>query len=211
MWGLPWVFPLIPLPSRYPKSCIHLPSTSAAARHCLGNPHLEGQTKAEPLHCRCISNGLPQFPAILLGIKSYCVSPQEPMAAADKWSVTRNGTRPTQVGFVSGGGTVKWPRSSVASQCDMSRPSRGCSMCSAPDVHRPSHTRREAQTRAALASPRPRGCSAGGRCSRRARTGTARHGSARTCLPRHRLGLLLPCCATIKWQQMQHLSETCTN
>lgn len=170
------MFPLIPLPYRYPKSHIHLPSTLAAAQHCLGTPYLEGQTKAKPLHCCCISNGLPRFPRYSLRHKELLCEP--PGTHGRHWQPERDAQRdaPHTSRFCPRGrhgevatfkcGLSEWHLPAQPGLLRMLWP-----RCSSPL----SHLQGSADTSSSGIS-RPHGCSAGRSLQQ---AGTHGHGSAR--------------------------------
>lgn len=92
-------------------------------------------------------------PTILLSIKGLLCHPQEPMTATDNRSVTHDGTRPTQVGFVCGavhwsGHIQVWPRSVTSPTPAGAAPCALTQMLIA--LLKPA---RRAQTKAPLASP----------------------------------------------------------
>lgn len=137
---------LSPRPSRYPKSCIHpqccsallplLPAQQRQLSDCLGTSPWEtdkSQTTSLLL-CSQWSPAIP--PTILLSIKRLLCHP--PATHDCHWQPKRDARRdvPHTSRLCTRGGAVKWPRSSVASQCDFSQPSRGCSMCSDPNANR---------------------------------------------------------------------------
>lgn len=95
------------------------------------------------------------------------------------------------------GGTVKWPRSSVASQCDFSHPSRGCAVCSDPNANRPSQTRSESTDKSSSGtSPKPWGAPAQGSSEgpRRQHAGTNGQGGVQARLLRACVCTASACC-----------------
>ena len=170
------------------------PSTSAAAQWLPSRLTL--RNRQEP-H-RCFSATFPtasrNSPAILLSRKRLLCHP--PGTHDCRWQPKRDAWRdvPHTSRLCARRGTVKWPRPSAASRCDLSCRSRGCSLCSDPNAHRPSQTRREGADKAPPASAQAARAPAPGSCGGTSgqHAGAARHGSAEHSRAAGRFGSYVP-------------------
>lgn len=114
------------------------PSTSEAAQRLPGHLSLRDRQKPNHFFAATFPMASRNSPAILLSIKRLLCHP--PGTHDCRWQPKRDARwdAPHTSRLCIQGGTVKWPRSSVASQCDFYHPSRACSMCFDPNANRPS-------------------------------------------------------------------------
>lgn len=114
------------------------PSTSEAAQRLPQHLTLRDRQKPNHFFAATFPMASRDSPAILLSIKRLLCQP--PGTHDCHWQPKRDARRdvPHTSRLCTRGGTVKWPRSSVASQCAFSHPSWGCSMCSDPNANCPS-------------------------------------------------------------------------